>query len=82
MPSGEVITVPLKPTATSWVPVHVTERSIWFLPELLGVHVMPSGEVAMESPTATSWIPVQITVLKDAIVPEFLVVQVMPSGEV
>src|SRR5882762_3246339 len=47
MPSGEVRTVPLTPTATNCIPVHVT----------------PSGEVKMsaKSPTTTNCDPVQVT---------------------
>jgi hypothetical protein len=53
-------------------------------PEVLAVHVVPSGEVTIvpASPTATNWVPDQITPFSELVVAEVRVVQVIPSGEV
>ena len=83
IPSGEVM-MPSIPRATSWLPVHVREKIREDVPDVLGVHVRPSGEVRTVPfiPTATNWLPVQTTVLSSVGVPEFQVlwVQVIPSG--
>lgn len=72
------------PTATNWLPVHVTEIRFPVIPEVRGVHVTPSCEVRMvpSLPTAMSWLPVQVTNSKTAVEPEDRDAQVMPSGDV
>ena len=62
----------------------VTPLSSFDVPEVLSVHVVPSGDVRMvpDLPTVTKALLAQVTPLRYTHVPEVLSVQVIPSEEV
>ena len=62
----------------------MTSLKVPFVPEVLGVHVVPSEEVKTfpALPTATNVLFPYATPLRLLVVPEVLSVQVVPSDEV
>ena len=86
VPSEEVRMVPDSPPATNVLFPKVTPHSSFVVPEVLEVHVVPSGEVKMVpvslSPTATNVLFPYVTPQIRPVVPEVLEVQVVASVEV
>src|SRR5262249_29662693 len=66
---------PLTPTATRPWPDQATDSRLSLVPDVAGVHVVPSGEVAIppRRPTATSRDPVQTTSVKLSLVVAMMV---------
>src|SRR6266513_671315 len=84
IPSGEVRTVPLTPTATNCIPDQVRPASKFVVPDVRAVHVAPSGEVRMVpvAPTATMILGDAATACRSLELVVLRAVQVTPSGEV
>ena len=61
------MTIPLVPTATSWLPVQATLRNEFGAPVFRAIQFESSGEVntVPESPTATHCVPAQVTAFID-----------------
>ena len=75
--------MPFPTEAINWLPFQIIEDKPLFIPDVLFVQVMPSGDVTMlVSPPATSRFPVHAMMPSTFVNPEALSVQVMPSGDV